>query len=179
MSIFNEAQQLEHLTVIAKSLIRYTMSLEPGIVFERHQNWWLSTPDKNFVGFQFHWFNTVNITLNLYGPPDQQFRQDDLPIRSTKFNRTICHLTEEHQLMAATVCIWRAHQLFHGSHEGQHGALLLQDEAESSREHWLRPRPGMPGQEQSAVSVAETTEWYDEVRAFMKKNKIIDSSIFA
>ena len=179
MSIFNEAQQLEHLTVIAKSLIRYTMSLEPGIVFERHRNWWLTTPDRNFIGFQFHWFNTVSITLNLFGTPEEQFRQEDLPIVSTRFDRSICHLTEEHQLMAATVCIWRSHQLFHGTREEPKGALLLQDETETSKEDWLRPRPGMPGHKQGSVSVSETTEWYDEVKAFMKKNKIIDSSIFA
>ena len=178
MSIFNEAQQLEHLTVIAKSLIRYTMSLEPGIVYERHRNWWLSTPDRNFVGFQFRWSTTVGITLNLYGTPEQQFRQEDMPVRSTKFNRSICHLTEESQLMAATVCIWRSHQLFRGDRDQDHGVLLLQDESESSRENWLRPRPGMPGQSLEAVSVSETTAWYDEVKAFMKKNKIIDSSIF-
>ncbi len=178
MSIFNEAQQLEHLAVIGKSLIRYTMSLEPGIVFERHRDWWLSTPDKNFVGFQFHWFNTVSITLNLFGNPEEQFKQTDLPIKSTKFNRSVCHLTEESQLMAATVSIWRSHQLFRGAREGDHGALLLQDESESSRDEWLRPRPGLPGQDRESVTVSETTEWYDEVKAFMKKNKIIDSSIF-
>jgi hypothetical protein len=179
MSIFNEAQQLEHLTVIAKSLIRYTMSLEPGIVFERHQNWWLTTPDRNFVGFQFHWSSRVSITLNLYGSPEEQFKQDDLPILGTKFSRSICHVTEEYQLMAASVSIWRAHQLFHGANEQSPGGLILLNESESNYDDWLRPRPGLPNNDKGSISVSETTQWYDEVKAFMKKNKIIDSSIFA
>lgn len=179
MSIFNEAQQLEHLTVIAKSLIRYAISLEPGVVFERHGNWWLSTPDQNYVGFQFHWSSRVSITLNLFGPPESQFRQDGLPILGTKFSRSICHITEESQLMAATVSIWRAHQLFHGAKESGGGALLLLEESESSRSGWLRPRPGLVKSDQGPISVSETTEWYNEVKAFMRKNKIIDSSIFA
>ena len=181
MSIFDEAQQVEHLTVIAKSLVKYAMSLEPGIVFERHGNWWLSTPETNFVGFQFHWSNTVSITLSLYGAPDEQFKQDDLGIKRAKFDYSICRITEEYQLMAATVCIWRAHQLFHAPREKVAGNLELVDEADSSRENWLRPRPGLPSYDDDTteITVSETTEWYDEVKAFMKRNKILDSSIFA
>lgn len=179
MSIFDEAQQLEHLTVIAKSLIKYSMSLEPGIVFERHRNWWLSNPEKNFVGFQFHWSNEVSITLSLYGAPEEQFRQNDLAVKRAKFDYSICRITEEFQLMPATVCIWRAHQLFHQKRSRESGALLLLDENEASRDDWLRPRPGFPSYDTGEITVTETTEWYDEVKDFMKRNKILDSSIFA
>jgi len=53
MSIFNEVQQLEHLTVIGKSLIKYAMSIEPGIVFERKADWW--TPDEDQYHDQSVW----------------------------------------------------------------------------------------------------------------------------
>ena len=33
MSIFNEVQQLEELAVIGKALIKYAISIEPGLVF--------------------------------------------------------------------------------------------------------------------------------------------------
>ena len=179
MSIFDEAQQVEHLAVIAKSLIKYSMSLEPGLAFERHSNWWLAGSDKNFVGFQFHWTNVVSITLSLYGPPDEQFKQDDLGIKQARFDYSICRITEEYQLMAATVCIWRAHQLFHAPREKVAGTLELVDAADANRDNWLRPRPGLPNyDDNSEITVSETTEWYDEVKAFMRRNKIIDSSIF-
>ena len=65
MSIFNEVQQLEHLTVIGKSLIKYAMSIEPGIVFKRKVDWWLPDDEQNFVGFQFQWTNALSITISL------------------------------------------------------------------------------------------------------------------
>ncbi len=180
MSIFNEAQQLEELSVIAKALVKYAVSLEPGLYFERQDGWWLPVIEKNFVGFQFKWSDTLSITLSLYGSPEEQFRQDDVIIKKGKFNFSKCRITDENQLMAATVCIWRAHQLFHRERGIETGALLLVDEAETEHTDWLRPRPresSLPGHEQPTRN--ETQEWYNEVRDFMKKNKIIDSSIIA
>lgn len=178
MSIFDEAQQLEHLTVIGKSLIKYAMSLEPGIVFERQNDWWLANYERNFVGFQFHWTNSVSITLSLYGTPEEQFQQDILPVKKGKFNYSRCRLTDENQLMPATVSIWRAHQLFYELRSNETGTLLLLDEADVDRDNWLRPRPGLNDTKgNDNITVTETTAWYDEVRAFIKKNKIIDSSI--
>ena len=180
MSIFNEAQQLEELSVIAKALVKYAVSIEPGLYFERQDGWWLPVIEKNFVGFQFKWSDTLSITLSLYGSHEEQFRQDDLIIKKSKFNFSKCRITDESQLMAATVCIWRAHQLFHRERGVETGALLLVDEAETEHTDWLRPRPresSIAGQDQPTPR--ETQEWYNEVRDFMKKNKIIDSSIIA
>lgn len=180
MSIFNEVQQLEELTVIGKALIKYAISLEPGLVFERQDGWWLPSIEKNFIGFHFKWTDMLSITLSLYGSQDEQFKQDDLIINKGKFNYCKCHLTDENQLMAATVCIWRAHQLFHRERNIESGRLILLDEVETGRGDWLRPRPresGLNGCKHPGQR--ETSEWYDEVRDFMKKNRIIDSSIIA
>lgn len=180
MSIFNEVQQLEELTVIGKALIKYAISIEPGLVFERQGGWWLPTIEKNFVGFQFQWTDMLSITLSLYGSPEEQFKQKDLIIKKGKFNYSKCRVTDENQLMAASVCIWRANQLFHRERPIESGALLMVDEAETGHVDWLRPRPretSINGCEHP--SMTETSKWYKEVRDFMKKNKIIDSSIIA
>jgi hypothetical protein len=137
MSIINEAQQLEELAVIGKALIRYATSLEPGIVFERQDGWWLPEIDKNFIGFQFHWTNMLSITLSLYGSPDEQFSQSDLILKKGRFNYSRCRVTDENQLMAACVCIWRAHQLFHRERWEENGPLLLIDEANNGHSDWL------------------------------------------
>ncbi len=180
MSIYNEAQQLEELSVIAKALVKYAISLEPGLHFERQDGWWLPLIEKNFVGFQFKWSDNLSITLSLYGSPEEQFRQKDLIVKKGKFNYSKCRITDENQLMAASVCIWRAHQLFHRERGIETGALMLIDESETEHSDWLRPRPrhsSLDSREQPTPS--ETREWNDEVRDFMKKNKIIDSSIIA
>lgn len=180
MSIFNEVQQLEELTVIGKALIKYAISIEPGLVFERQDGWWLPPIDRNFIGFQFRWTDTVSITLSLYGSPDEQFKQNDLVIKKSRFNYSKARLTDESQLMAATVCVWRARQLFHQERQVETGGLILLDEVEAEHTDWLRPRPKAPkinGHRHPCLT--ETSEWYDEVRDFMKKNKIIDSSIIA
>ncbi|MGD2172035.1 MAG: hypothetical protein PVI79_00525 [Gammaproteobacteria bacterium] len=180
MSIFNEVQQLEELAAIGKALVKYANSIEPGLVFERQGGWWLPPIEKNFVGFQFQWTEMLSITLSLYGSPEEQFRQDDLIIKKGKFNYSKCRITDENQLMPASVCIWRAHKLFHQERHIESGALLLVDEKENERSDWLRPRPTEEQLEGSQASLqSETGRWYDEVRAFMKKNKIIDSSIIA
>ena len=180
MKIYNEAQQLEELAVIAKALIRYSASIEPGLVFERQGGWWLPPIEKNFVGFQFQWSDTLSIMISLYGTPAEQFRHDELVVKKGKFNYSKCRITEESQLMPATVCIWRAHQLFHQERHVESGALLLADEQEISHEDWLRPRPQVSKlDDQQQPTAEETRQWYGEVRDFMKKNQIIDSSIIA
>jgi len=180
MSIFNEAQQLEELAVIGKALIKYAISIEPGLVFERQGGWWLPPIEKNFVGFQFQWTDTLSITLSLYGTPEEQFRQNEVDIKKGRFNFSKCRITDENQLMPASVCIWRAHQLFHQERRVESGALVLLDESEIERNDWLRPRPKEnPDYELDDTGRSETSLWYDEVKAFMKKNKIIDSSIIA
>ncbi len=131
MSIFNEVQQLEELAVIGKALIKYAISIEPGLVFERQDGWWLPSIEKNFIGFRFHWTDMVSITLSLYGSPGEQFKQDDLIIKQGKFNYSKTLLTDESQLMAATVCTWRAHQLFHKERHIETGGLVLVDEVEA------------------------------------------------
>ncbi len=178
MSILDEAQQLEELTVIAKSLIRYAVSLEPGIVFERHRGWWLATPEHNFVGFRFRWSGQVSIDLSLRGEPDEQFRQTGLIVRPARFGYSRCTVGGEDQLMAASVCIWRAHQLFHMDRSREVGALLLADEHEIARDGWLRPRPDAanPG-DNYTVTRAETTAWYRDVKEFMKANRLMDPSV--
>jgi hypothetical protein len=180
MSIFNEVQQLEHLTVIGKSLIKYAMSIEPGIVFKRNVDWWTPEGDQNFVGFQFDWTNALSITISLYGMPQEQFKQDDLVIKKDKFNNSKCRITDENQLMAASVCIWRAHQLFHQGSARNAGALLLADEVKTVNKNWLRPRPDdVAPIDCGNPYLIDTSDWYSEVRDFMKKNKIIDSSFMA
>ena len=171
MSIYNEVQQLEELTVIGKALIKYAISIEPGLVFERQGGWWLPAIEKNFVGFQFQWTDMLSITLSLYGTPEEQFKK-------SKFNYCRCRITDESQLMPASVCIWRAHKLFHQDRQIESGALLLFDERDAGHKDWLRPRPTQEQANASSTSLQnETNRWYDEVRDFMKKNKIIDSSI--
>jgi len=180
MSIFNEVQQLEHLTVIGKSLIKYATSIEPGIVFKRKVDWWLPDNEQNFVGFQFQWTNALSITLSLYGMPHEQFKQDDLAIKKGKFNNSECRITDENQLMAASVCIWRAHQLFHQGSGRNAGALLLADEVKTVNKNWLRPRPDeVMSMDCGNPYWKDTSNWYSEGRDFMKKNKIIDSSLIA
>ena len=180
MSIFNEVQQLEHLTVIGKSLIKYAMSIEPGIVFKRDVDWWLPDGEQNFVGFQFQWTTSLSITISLYGMPHEQFKQDDLVIRKGKFNNSECRITDANQLMAASVCIWRAHQLFHQGSGRNAGALLLADEVKTVNKNWLRPRPDdVVDMDCGNPYLKDTSNWYSEVRDFMKKNKIIDSSLIA
>lgn len=175
MSILDEAQQLEEMTVIAKSLVKYAISLEPGIVFERQRGWWLATPEHNFVGFRFRWSGQVSIDLSLRGEPDEQFRQSGLVVRPARFGYSRCNVTSEDQLMAASVCIWRAHQLFHMERSREVGALLLADEHEVGREGWLRPRPeAAHPDEVVTVTRAEITAWYRDVREFMKANQLMD-----
>jgi hypothetical protein len=180
MSIFDEVQQLEHLTVIGKSLIKYAMSIEPGIVFERKIDWWIPHGDQDFVGFQFQWTNALSITINLHGMPQEQFKQDDLVIKKGRFNNSECRVTDENQLMAASVCIWRAHQLFHQGSARNSGALFLADEVKTVNKNWLRPRPDeVATMDCGNPYLIETSKWYSEVRDFMRKNKIIDSSLIA
>lgn len=177
MSILDEAQQLEDLTVIAKSLINYAISLEPGIVFERQRDWWLATPEHNFAGFRFRWSGQVAIDLSLRGEPDEQFRQNGLVVRPARFGYSRCTVTHADQLMPASVCIWRAHRLFHMDRSREVGALLLADEHEVGRDGWLRPRPepsSPPGD--YTITRAETTVWYREVKEFMKANRLMDPS---
>ncbi len=178
MSIFDEAQQIEHLAVIGKSLVKYSMSLEPGLVFERKSGGWLPKGDSQFVGFQFQWTNAVSIILTLHGLPEEQFIQNDLILKKGGYNSSRCRITKVSQLMAASVCIWRAHTLFHQERSQESGKLLLIDETETDISNWLRPRPDIATDDDPSMpNVAETKEWYSEVRNFMKKNKLIDSSI--
>ena len=88
MSIFDEVQQMEHLTVIGKSLIKYAMSIEPGLVFERNAVGWIPNDERNFVGFRFQWTDSLSITLSLYGSPKEHLVQDDLDIKKGKCNNT-------------------------------------------------------------------------------------------
>jgi len=178
MRIFNEVQQLEELTAIGKALIKYAVGIEPGLVFERQDGWWIPPIEQNFVGFQFHWSDTLSITLNLYGSPEEQFIQNDLVLKQSRFNYSRCRLTDESQLMAATVCIWRAHQLFHRERHIETGSLRLLDEAQAEPEGWLRPRPPV-SKTDGEPCPDETIKWYNEVREFMQKNRIIDISIIA
>ena len=178
MRIFNEVQQLEELTAIGKALIRYALSIEPGLVFERQDGWWIPPIEKNFVGFQFHWTDTLSITLNLYGSPGEQFIQNDLVLKQSRFNYCRCRLTDESQLMAASVCIWRAHELFHRERHIETGSMRLVDEAHGEPDGWLRPRPAVTKIDGQSCP-DETLKWYDEVREFMQKNRIIDVSIIA
>ncbi|MDH3761638.1 MAG: hypothetical protein OEU50_11705 [Gammaproteobacteria bacterium] len=159
MTIFNEVQQLEELTVIGKALIKYAISIEPGLVFERHDGWWLPPMEKNFIGFQFQWTDMISITLSLYGSPTEQFKQDDLTIRKGKFNYSKCRLTDDYQLMAATVCIWRAHQLFHKERHVETGGLLLLDEAQAEDTDWTRSRHQEPRPE------SQKYLWLSELRS--------------
>ena len=180
MGIFNEVQQLEELAVIGKALIKYASSIEPGLMFERQGGWWLPAIEKNFVGFQFQWSDALSITLNLYGTPEEQFKQDDLIIRKAKFNYSRCILTDERQLMAASVCIWRAHQLFHRERQVETGSLLLLDDTAAQYSEWLRPRPrASKSRGYEHADPAETGKWFEEVRDFLKKNNLVDSSIIA
>jgi len=180
MSILNEVQQLEHLAVIGKSLIKYAMSIEPGIVFERKTDWWIPQGEQQFVGFQFQWTDALSITISLHGMPQEQFKQDDLIIKKGKSNNSECRVTDENQLMAASVCIWRAHQLFHKGSGRSNGALLLADEVKTVNKNWLRPRPDeVTTMDCGNPYLMDTRNWYGEVRDFMKKNKIIDSSLIA
>ena len=177
MRIFNEVQQLEELTVIGKALVKYAISLEPGLFFERQDGWWLPPIDKNFIGFQFHWSDTLSITLNLYGSPEEQLQQDELILKSGRFNYSRCRLTEESQLMAATVCIWRAHQLFHRERHIETGCLRLIDDEQTRFESWLRPRPSESAGIGQTPYSRETIKWYEEVRDFMQRNRVFGSSI--
>jgi len=180
MRIYNEVQQLEELTVIGKALVKYAISIEPGLVFDRQDGWWLPPIERNFVGFRFQWSDMLSITLSLYGSPEEQFRQDDLVVRKSRFNYSKCRLTDENQLMAATVCIWRAHQLFHRERPVETGGLVLIDEAETGLMEWLKPRPEKSRiNDQAHPCLAETTKWSDETRDPIKKNRILDSSIIA
>ena len=178
MRIFNEVQQLEELTVIGKALVKFAISLEPGLVFERQDGWWLPPIEKNFIGFQFHWTESLSISMNLYGSPEEQFQQEDLTPKSGRFNFSRCQLTDESQLMAATVCIWRAHQLFHRERHVETGSLCLIDDGQTRFEGWLRPRPQerMPDGHHNPYS-SETIKWYREVKEFMCRNKVFGSSI--
>ena len=182
MSIFDEVQQLEHLTVYGKSLVKYANSLEPGLVFTRRDGWWIPADERRFIGFRFQWTNLVSITLRLFGAPQEHLIQDDLMIKKSKSGYSECRVTDEDQLMAATVSIWRAHQLFHRGRSRKPGALFLMDEnatIKSGPKNWLRPRPVERIDGDDTTTLVETHEWYNEVREFMKKNKLIDSSIVA
>lgn len=176
MSIFDEAQQLEELAVIAKSLVKYSISLQPGLYFERSSGWWVPPVNLNFVGFKFCWTDVLSITINVYGNPEEQFQHDDFSVRKSKFNYSKCQVFDENQLMAASVCIWRAHQLFHRPREIESSVLTLTDEGETAARDWLRPRPLQNSQPGSNVMPwpDQTSLWYDEVREFMKINKIND-----
>ena len=181
MSIFNEVQQMEHLTVIGKALINYAISIEPGLVFERNSVGWVPNDERNFVGFRFQWTDSLCITLSLFGLPDEHFVQDDLDIKKGKCANSLCRITDSGQLMAASVSIWRAHQLFlQGSNRDRRALLLINE---------LKPAPPAHGQWMSAsattaanggpddrVSPAET-DWFEEVNGLMRPHKLTDSSL--
>lgn len=174
MSIFDEAQQLEELAVIAKSLVKYAISLQPGLYFERSSDWWVPPLDQNFVGFQFRWIDDLSITINLYGNPEEQFQHEDVSVRKSKFNFSKCQVFDEKQLMAASVCVWRAHQLFYRPRKIESSMLTLTDEIETVSANWLRPRPNRQTTGDSTAWPNQTSLWYDEVREFMKANKVND-----
>jgi hypothetical protein len=177
MKIFNEVQQLEELTVIGKALVKYAASVEPGLVFERQDGWWTPPIERNFVGFRFQWSDTLSITLNLYGSPEEQFRQDDLVVRKSRFNYSKCRITDESQLMAATVCIWRAHQLFHRERHVETGGLILIDEAQTLLMDDSVSRPAQTrNKAQQHGNMADTTAWSDETGNSSKNHRLLDSS---
>lgn len=181
MSIFDEVQQLEHLAVIGKSLIKYAISLEPGIVFERRSTWWVPNDERDFVSFQFHWSTNLSVTMQLYGSPQEQFMQDDLLFSKGRQHNCVCRVTGASQLMAATVAIWRAHQLFERGSLRQNSSLYLMDELETINtgpRKWLRPRPDQSQLSQQVnPHLGDTREWYDEVRDFMRRNRINESTL--
>ncbi len=182
MSIFDEVQQLEHLTVYGKSLVKYANSLEPGLVFTRREGWWTPDDERRFVMFQFQWSSMVAINLRLFGDPEEQFLQDDLMMKKAKGGYSECRITDADQLMAATVSIWRGHQLFHRGSARQRGGLFMMDEfstIKSGPKNWLRPRPVENYSGDDTTTLVDTHEWYNEVREFMKRNKLIDSSMIA
>lgn len=156
MSILDEAQQLEELAVIAKSLVKYAISLQPGLYFERSSDWWLPPLDLNFVGFQFRWTDDLSITVNLYGNPQEQFQHDDVSVRKSRFNYSKCQVFDEKQLMAASVCIWRAHQLFYRPRKIESGILTLTDQIETVSRDWL-PAAEQAG-DQQLHTLAESNE---------------------
>ena len=159
MSIFDEVQQLEELTVIGKALIKYAISIEPGLVFERQDGWWSPSIEKNFIGFQFHWTDMLSIKLNLYGSVNEQFVQDDLIIKKARFGYSRCRVTDESQLMAATVCIWRAHQLFHRERHIETGSLVLIDQFDSAGDNPAYLQRRLPQHQQNGDQVRSDPAW--------------------
>ena len=179
MSIFNEVQQMEHLTVLGKSLIHYASSIEPGLVFERNSVGWVPADERNFVGFRFQWSDSLSITLSLYGDPEEHFVQDDLDIKRGKCNNSLARITEHRQLMAATVSIWRAHQLFHQGSNRESRALLLIEElglpARASARPNL-PRAAMPDPVRADFrNPAQLEEWLSETAPGIGRGKPVDA----
>ena len=169
MSIFNEVQQLEELAVIGKALVKYAISIEPGLVFERQDSWWIPPVERNFVGFQFQWSDTLSIRLSLYGPPEEQFQQDDLIVRKSRFNYSKCRLTDENQLMAATVCIWRAHQLFHRERSIETGGLVLVDQAQPAAAENVRTHAQQGKSTSIDISIDQAQETIPRGMQFRRK----------
>ncbi len=180
MSIFNEVQQMEHLTVLGKSLINYAISIEPGLVFERNSVGWIPKDERNFVGFRFQWTDSLSITLSLFGSPEEHFVQDELDIKKGKCNNSLARITEHRQLMAATVSIWRAHQLFHlGSNRDPRALLLIEELGQSAPRLGNRgkARANQPAAVRSDVrSSAQVEEWLDETASNLGREKPVGTT---
>ncbi len=181
MSIFNEVQQMEHLTVIGKALINYAISIEPGLVFERNSVGWVPNDERNFVGFRFQWTDSLCITLSLFGLPDEHFVQEDLDIKKGKCANSLCRITDNGQLMAASVSIWRAHQLFLQGSNRDRRALLLIDELKPvppAHGHWQQSQPEVAVNNVPGEVVTEAgPDWFEEVNGLMRAHKVTDPSL--
>ena len=167
------------MAVIGKALINYAISIEPGLVFERNSVGWVPNDERNFVGFRFQWTNSLSITLSLFGLPDEHFVQDDLDIKKGKCKNSLCRITDNGQLMAASVSIWRAHQLFIQGSNRERRALLLVDELKpglGDHGKWL-PATTAEGNaiEQLNQMRQSAPDWYDEVREMIGVSKINES----
>lgn len=173
MSIFDEVQQMEHLTVIGKALIKYSMSIEPGLVFERNSVGWVPNDERNFVGFRFQWTDSLSITISLFGSPEEHFVQDDIEIKKGKCHNSLARITENKQLMAASVSIWRAHQLFvRGSNRDRRALLLIDELSPGTDGPWLPPRFDDNGLLRGDGSIEQP----GDVEDVTDPRKLIDSS---
>lgn len=170
MSIYDELRSLEHLSSIGSALVRYAISLEPGLEFQQHDGRWVPSNSKNFVTFEFHWKRTLNIRISLRGYPEEHCHRSELEIKAGMSGYSECVINSEKQLMPASIAIWRAHQLFVRGRDRERNKLSLVEGVDTSTEGWLPPRPKDPGFWCGTPFLMEVTEWYSKVEEYAKNN---------
>ena len=94
-----ELARLGQLAPIAKALVDYAKSLEPGSRFVRKGRRWVCEP--NFVAFEVHAARSRHVTFNVSGRPHLFDKSPALPLSRARSSYSQFQLRTPRQLAAA------------------------------------------------------------------------------